>query len=221
MSETPKEKVVILFLTSETEEGLLAKQERYLKLSALAHGLGFGIAGVFAVPESQCKLGFSHAIAACIAHNAKTLLLDQINSLALGYDELAQAFKMLFKNDITLRLSDSLVVTSAHVQFIVDLLEANTQAERKARSGRIKNSLEKLSKKGIVLGGRKYGSTPEEARIIRQILKLDSEGKSLEEICQLLDKNNIKTARNKKWYPTTVKRLIERNKTGNLRRHTI
>lgn len=221
MSDVLQKKVVILFITPETEEGSQTKQERYQKLSSRAREMGFIVAGVFAVPLSQCNLGFSHAVASCLAHGAKILFLESAHSLALGFEELAQALRVLVHNHITLMVGDTSVVTSDYLKIFLDVLEANAQAERNNRSGRIKNSLLQLAKKGVVLGGRKYGSTPEEARIIRQILKLNNEGKSLEEICQLLDKNNIKTARNKKWYPTTVKRLIERNKTLNLPNHKI
>ncbi len=109
-------------------------------------------------------------------------------------------------------LGDGSLIGVDFLTIFLTMLKTSAEIEKKQRSKRIKNSLQLITKKGRTLGGRKYGSIPEEARIIRQILQLDKEGKSLEAICLMLTANNIKTLQNKKWYPTTVKRLIERHK---------
>ncbi len=210
MNKAEEKNVVILFV-NQTISYESAKQDQYTYLSSLARDQGLVITGCFAVPEEQFVLGFSHAMTSCLKHQAKILMLDQASSLFFNYQELSEALNSLTTHNISLMLGDFLISPNYLAVFLT-MLRASAGAEKKARSGRIKNSLHLLSKKGVALGGRKYGSNPEEARIIRQILELHKDGKSLEDICLMLAVNNIKTLQNKKWYPTTVKRLIERHK---------
>ncbi|MCA9507147.1 MAG: recombinase family protein [Myxococcales bacterium] len=205
-------KAVILFLIVPSEQKDFERSEQFNLLCDRAATMGFEIAGFFAVPQSQSNLGFTHAIDSCLTHHAKTILINDFTKCELKYKELRIFMAALLKNNISLMSDDDRCLSLDNLKIFSDLLESCALAETKTHSTRIKQSLKELSQQGYVLGAKKFGSTPQEMRIIKQILKLESQGKSLQEICHLLSKNNIKTTRNKKWYPTTVKRLIDRNK---------
>jgi hypothetical protein len=85
--------------------------------------------------------------------------------------------------------------------------------EHEERSSKIKQSLNLVKQSGRKLGGKPFGVTASELTIIQQILNLYKNGYGLKKICDLLESNNIKTVANKRWYPTTIKRIIERTKS--------
>lgn len=210
MWQREKNKAVILFEAEESEKEHEAN-EIYRRLWEYAQEHEMSIVGSFAAAKGEFFLAFSHAIKACSKNDATILLLDTLLSFQFSYKELSAALKMIADTTITLMV-DGFCLDPKTSSVFLSMLNAAAKVEKEQHSSRIKNSLQLLSKKGKSLGARKYGSVPEEARIIRQIIGLNKQGKSLDEICRLLENNNIKTTQDKRWYPTTIKRLIDRHK---------
>lgn len=206
MNQKEKNSAVILFTRSES---LNDENTIYQRLCQSAHARNFTIAGSFAICREEFFDGLLHALDVCSKNKANYLLIDSILSIRLSYKELFAALEHLIKHKISLVI-DEILLEPTMLLLCSSVLSSAAAIEKEQHSTRIKNSLQHRSLQGQRLGGRKYGSKPEEARIIRQIISLNEEGKSLDEICRLLAVNNIKTMQDKKWYPTTIKRLIDR-----------
>lgn len=168
------------------------------------------IVGFFAIAHDAARQ-VSHAVRYCLQSAIDALIIDEPETIALAQNHLRKIIEDLVAANVELGfISHDLMVPSATINVFFRLLIASNKADRIERSTIIKKSLLKKKQRGIPLGGRKFGAVEQESAIVRQILKLHAEGLSLQKICDLLAHHDIKTIHNKKWYPTTVKRIIER-----------
>lgn len=184
------------------------KHEQHQALTARALGQEREVVGVFAVEQTHSAMGFFHAIDACDTHGATIVMVDRAQSLVFLRHELTHALERLLETHVILEVGETQLDFS-ELQLFLDLIKQSEQKQKELRSESIKTALKSRVRQGQKLGGRKYGATRAELRVIQQIVKLHEQGKSLTAICLLLEHNKIATAHKKSWHPMTVKRLID------------
>jgi DNA invertase Pin-like site-specific DNA recombinase len=108
--------------------------------------------------------------------------------------------------------------------FILHLYAALSEKERNLIAGRTKAALAIKKAQGVVLGGPKL---PEARKAARKVIKANADrhaanvlpiihaaqkagAKTLREIADVLNARGVHTARGGKWFPTTVKNLLDR-----------
>lgn len=152
-----------------------------------------------------------HAQSLFAAKKVSMILIDSYKTIAVPLKYGADFWASCYSYAISLvSIEDDITLGPAIWGIFNKILIGNMAKEHEARSYKIKHSLSLSKQKGVRLGGRAFGCSPQELIIIQQISKLHKSGFSLKKICDLLSVNNIKTMTNKKWHPTTVKRIIER-----------
>jgi len=63
---------------------------------------------------------------------------------------------------------------------------------------------------GYILDGERLAKNENEAAVITHVVYLRNTGKTLQEIADTLNAEGISTKRGGRWYPTTVKNILER-----------
>lgn len=108
--------------------------------------------------------------------------------------------------------------------FILHLYAALSEKERNLIAGRTKAALAMKKAQGTVLGGP---NLPEARKAARKVIKANADrhaenvlpiihaaqkagAKTLREIADVLNARGVRTARGGKWFPTTVKNLLDR-----------
>jgi DNA invertase Pin-like site-specific DNA recombinase len=187
------------------------QSERQTIIRNYAAAQSITIVGFWAVEKSKLSSGLKHALNSLKHNHANIIIFDEISTLRLSHNDLAEFLQLLLIHGINIIFAkeDSLVGSST-INTLSQLLINSLQTDKEQRSQKIKKSLQMKKQKGELLGGRKFGSQPNESYVIKQIMKLREQGISLKTICQMLIQNDIKTAQNKTWHPTTVKRILDR-----------
>jgi DNA invertase Pin-like site-specific DNA recombinase len=209
MIHDQKNAVALFIATENTDAFAYQDKQTFIRDFALLHDIR--IVGFLAIERFGIQNGITHAIELCSIHSARTLIIDDLRTFSLSHKDLVKLLGMLVSGNITIRfvssnsILDHMVLNTMH-----HILMTSARMDNEIRSQKIKKSLVLKKRKGAKLGGRKFGSDTRETYVIHQILKLHSQGTSLLKICDLLAKNGIKTTQNKKWHPTTVKRILER-----------
>lgn len=171
----------------------------------------FVLLGFFAIEADALEAALLHAFS--MSKNAKlsVIIFDEYNTLHLPIKKLMEFFSALLEAHVEIIFAkDNFRLTRDTIALFLQLLKQSDHVDAKMRSTRIKKSLLQKKRKGAVLGGRKFGSAHHESLVVKQIFSLRKQGKSLQEICELLAAHQIKTTKGKAWHPTTVKRILER-----------
>jgi len=205
-------KNAIALLAAETDFNGFSKDPQAI-IREFAHGHGYVIVSFLMVEEDAVSTGLNHALSLCAHHQARVIIIDEPATLALPKKELLTFLLSMAEHGLSLIFASSGATIGSEVLYLMyQLFYGSTLCDHKLHSHNIKKSLKSLKQKGVKLGGKPFGAATHESKIIQQILKLHNEGASLQKICDLLRINNIQTVLNKKWHPTTIKRIIERNK---------
>jgi DNA invertase Pin-like site-specific DNA recombinase len=185
--------------------------QEHIREFAEVHNLN--IIAFYGVNDGGALAALLHAESILISEKAKMILIDAYKTIAVPIKDLQRAFDIWAKYEISLAcVQDNIVLNHVFITSFKQILLASVAKEHEERSAKIKQSLKVVKQSGVKLGGKRFGISAKELTIIQQILKLYEMGFSLKKICDLLASNNIKTATNKRWHPTTVKRIVERTK---------
>lgn len=149
------------------------------------------------------------ALAACRKHKA-TLLIAKLDRLARNVAFVAN----LMESKVTFRAVD---MPDAN-ELTIHIMAAMAQHEAKAVSDRTRAALaaaqargRKLGKHGKVLAKKNRMEASSFARRLAPIVrKLRKEHLTLQALAGALNGAGVKTSREGKWHPTSVKRLLER-----------
>lgn len=199
--------VLIFFLRRDNDADNNALFEN---LRSIAQNFG-PISAFLAVEKAALKESLQHALERAQKEKVNLVLFDSSETLYVSTADLAQFFSTCLKEELSLYFADNgLLWSKAHVGQILNMLTSSLEVDSRLRSERVKGSLKALKARGLRLGGKRFGDRPEDRRIVQQVLGLHKDGLSLQKICSMLALSDIKTVQNKKWHPTTVKRIIER-----------
>lgn len=149
------------------------------------------------------------ALAACRKSKA-TLLIAKLDRLARNVAFVAN----LMESKVTFRAVD---MPDAN-ELTIHIMAAMAQHEAKAVSDRTRAALaaaqargRKLGKHGKVLAKKNRKEAQAFARQLAPVVRqLRKEHPTLQALARALNRKSVKTGRNGKWHPTTVKRLLDR-----------
>lgn len=201
---------VVVFFLGQDLSALEASREIEERLDDLALSEHHQIAGIFAARGSELNQALLQALSYSQKEKAKKLILDKEIILSASLNEQIEVFSRLSLAKMSLMIIGEASFDDKQLFFMQKMLKAFMEQEKKLRSKIAKQASQKLAQQGHVFGGKKYGQNQREKRIIKQILILHDEGFSFSAICKKLNDNKINTVHGKKWYPMTVKRIIER-----------
>lgn len=200
-----KKSAVALFIASESSFDRQNLIREYATKSDLT------IISFLAMDQTNIVSGMNHAIDLCIKSQASYIIVDEPAALAIPLKELINVIDRLANEAIHLSFAImGLRIDTNSLMAFRAMIMASQTADNQLRSAKIKKSLLQKKRKGLILGGRKFGREANELKIINQILNFHTSGYTLQKICDLLTQSDIKTVQNKKWHPTTIKRILER-----------
>lgn len=152
------------------------------------------------------------ALRLCRYHKA-SLLVQKVDRLSRDLERLAQIVKM---KDVPVRVA---CLPNAD-NFQIHLFGCLAAQEREFISQRTKAAMQSAKARGVKFGNpkltelnrtRKNQAKKESNSIAPIVLPLRQKGMTLQEIADALNSMGIKTATGKNFYPTQVKRVIERS----------
>lgn len=210
MQHDIKKNAIAIFVSSRIRD-TCSIEEKQTIIRNYAAAQSITIVGFCAVDKGKLPLGLKHACWALKNNHAKIIIFDEISTLKLSHHELTEFLNLLSADRMSIIFAkETILLESSAIASLNQILINCLHAEKEQRSQKIKKSLQMKKRKGELLGGRKFGSQPSEFHVIKQIINLREQGISLKTICQMLAQNDIKTAQNKTWHPTTVKRILDR-----------
>lgn len=175
-------------------------------IRAYASDHDLDIVGFYVVLD-DIERGLSEALHAAESKKAGHIILSSAQTLELVPEILISVIDRLIEQKVYLSFaSDDVRYDAKSLSVLKKLLNASKTAVYHARSHRIKSGLK--NKRPATT--RKFGIGEDEQCIIRQIFDLHEQGQSLQRICELLAMGDVKTVQNKKWHPTTIKRILDR-----------
>ena len=143
------------------------------------------------------------------AGEAKALFVTRIDRLARSTQDFLSIVDRANKNGWRLVMLDLNLDTSSYQgRFVVTIMSALAEMERGIIAERQRDVHKDRRARGITWGvdmGPK-NKTPDEIK--QRIIKQRSTGMSYQKIADSLNRDNIPTQNNKKWYATTVKNII-------------
>lgn len=144
------------------------------------------------------------------AGEAKALFVTRIDRLARSTQDFLSVVDRANKNEWRLVMLDLNLDTSSYQgRFVVTIMSALAEMERGIIASRQKEVHEDRRKRGVVWGVDigPMNKTPDD---IRERVKLErAAGLSYNKIAQGLNRDEVKGQNGGKWYPTTVKNLLE------------
>ena len=154
------------------------------------------------------------------------LKMDRIHRNSRNFMEMMELLKE--KNREFVSMTESLDTSTAMGRFVMDIIQRIAQLESEQIGERVYTGMEQKAKMPAEqLGGGRHpylgfahpygynysdGSlivNPEEARYVRLIFQEYIEGKTLDEICRLLNKMEIPTKKGKKWAKYTISKILK------------
>lgn len=144
------------------------------------------------------------------AGEAQALFVTRIDRLARSTKDFLSVIDRANTNGWRLVMLDLNLDTSSYQgRFVVTIMSALAEMERGIIAARQKDVHEDRRKRGIVWGvdmGPK-NKTPEDIR--QRIISERSSGASYRTIADGLNRDEVPTQNGRKWYPTTVKNLVD------------
>ena len=153
--------------------------------------------------------------------------LDRISRRSLHIFEIIDKY---FQENTLCSLSENIDTTSAIGQLMIGIFASMAQYERARLIERIKSVLEMKKEKGERLGTTPLGfktvykdpdnkkggelvPVMDELLLLKEIVENRANGWSLSKIAENLNNRSIEPKRGKKWWPSSVKHLLESDKT--------
>lgn len=215
----------------QAEKGLSLGAQR-ARLEAFAEGVDVDLVEIFVDAGRSAKNltrpGLQAALVGLDEGRAEGLLVVKLDRLTRSVPDLGWLIdkKRFGERWHLMAVSDSIDTRSASGRLILHILGSVSQWEREAIGERTREVMRHLKAQGVVLGaaplGRVYGeerdasgrrmvrADPEGEAVVRRILELHEQGKSLRVICSALTQEGRKTKRGGRWQPETIRRVIAR-----------
>lgn len=205
------DKAIAVFIASRPHNGESDAYKQMI-LRAVAEKYRITIVAFMAIPKTSLLKHLQHALMPLKSSAAHTIIIDEAPTLFLPPADLRIILHLLAAHKARLIIANTGTnFEPEHLEALSLFLGVSSSAEGAQRGKKIKKSLLRKKREGLVLGGKRFGIDDSEQAIVKQIFDLRASGKSLQKICDLLAANDIKSVRHKKWHPTTLKRIIERH----------
>lgn len=210
MAEIPQKAVALFTNKAYATYSDTENQQMILRSCAAASNLL--IVAFVAMPKASPER-LIQALELCKNYEAQTIMLDAMDTLFMPTEALISFIASLIEKKISLiDASTRAFFLASQLLSLEALLRTSIWAVKEMRGKNIKKALRLKKRIGEKLGAKKYGQSPEELAVIKHIIELYDAGLSLQKICTILSSTDIPSVRHKKWHPTTIKRIIEREK---------
>ena len=190
-----------------------------------ANAAGYEITATYqeeAVPgktEMEGRPAFQEMIAALLSNGCRTIIIEGLDRLAREYRVQEQLIIYLASKGLTLisantgenvteaMMGDPMRRALVQIQGIFAELDKNMIVAKLAKARK-----RKRENGGKCEGRKVYGFRPGEQEVIRRILDLRADGRTLGDIAHRLNAGGTPTRAGRKWTGVQVKRIIEREK---------
>lgn len=153
------------------------------------------------------------------------VLSYRLDRLTRSLGDLAQLLEVFKTNNASIySVMENLDVSTAMGRFVIGLLGLLGTLEVEVLGERVAAGMQEAKRQGIHTGSSPLGfkhsadrtlvEEPEQKATIARILAFHNEGRSLRDICKLLNQEGRQTKRGGKWAPETVRLVIHRAKEG-------
>jgi len=169
--------------------------------------------------KSLNRLGLQKALEILDSGLADALIIFKLDRLTRNVSDWNSLIADYFTSKALLSVSDQIDTRTAGGRLCLNVLMSMAQWEREAIGERTSTALRHKQAQGEHVGSPAYGfkmlgkklvrvDSESEAIAFIQQLKLD--GLSLQAIADHLNLENIRTKRDGKWYPTTIKNVLQK-----------
>jgi DNA invertase Pin-like site-specific DNA recombinase len=221
------EKAVIGYVRVSTDDQKLGSEAQKAALNAWCEARGFDLKGVYVDEgvsggaEIEKRPGLLEAIDALDHFNAGIVLATKRDRIARDVLKAGFIEKLVEDEDARIVTTDGVGEDeSPEASLMKQILDAFAEYERARIRLRTVRALRVKQKKGELTGkppigtkvsknGKRLNINPTEMMAVFAIKQLHKSKHSLRSICTELDRMAL-PARGKRWYPTTVMRIIER-----------
>jgi len=208
---------VIGYVRVSTEEQAsqgvsLAAQEEKIRQYASLYDLE--LVDVIHDPGASAKSlkrpGLQQALSLLEAGQAEGLVIAKLDRLTRSVADWSSLIAGYFSKHSLLSVSDQIDTRTAAGRLVLNVLVSCAQWEREAIGERTKTALQYKKSQGVKLGGPSLGESEEELETLRFVKELRGQGLTLTAITAKLNAEGYKTKRGGKWYPGTVKYLLDK-----------
>ncbi len=212
--------------TNEQAESGLSLAYQTEKIKAYATALDLNLVKIIEDAGASAKdlnrEGLQKAISMIEAKEADTIIILKLDRLTRSVKDLGIIVELVEKYKANLiSVQDSINTSTAGGRLVLNVLGSVAQWEREANGERVKAALSVKRAKGERLGAAPFGyelnketqrleENPQEQRIMAIMRELRASGLTLQRIADELTARGIRTKTGGKWYPTTIKNVIER-----------
>ena len=206
----------------QASEGVSLEAQK-AKIQAWCEVNGYELADVFmdagiSGKSMDKRQGLKQALAA--VKKGDVLVVYSLSRLARSAtDALVIADRLRKKNVDLVSLNDQFDTTSAAGRMFFTVLAAMNQMERELAAERTKDALAFKKAAGEVYSPVPFGfravegrleQVEAEAAVVAEILTMRGEGSSLQTIADSLNERGIEGKRGGKWFPSTVRYVVQR-----------
>jgi site-specific DNA recombinase len=169
--------------------------------------------------KSLSRLGLQKALELLDSGLADALIIFKLDRLTRNVSDWNTLIADYFTTKALLSVSDQIDTRTAGGRLCLNVLMSVAQWEREAIGERTSMALRHKQAQWEHVGSPAYGFKMLEKKLVRVdsesgaiafIKQLKLDGLSLQAIADHLNLENIKTKRDGKWHPTTVKNVLER-----------
>jgi site-specific DNA recombinase len=229
-------KPVVIYARHSSDKQVTSTQDQIDRCKKFCTVKGYKIEGIFfdeaisgAVPIKH-RNGIQQLFDLAVQETFETIVCEDLSRLSRDQGDIANFYKKMMFLDIEIETVTEGIINELHIGLkgTMNALYLKDLGD-KTRRGMIASVL-----KGAVPGGRTYGYdtvkalsdgelvrglrkiNPEQASVVRNIYNWYLDGKSTYEICDILNRQAIPSAKGGKWLMTTLVGTLSR-KTGLLR----
>jgi DNA invertase Pin-like site-specific DNA recombinase len=211
--------------------GDVVKAIGYRRISKDANGNGHSLEAQTAAIEQACEArgwelhrveedvqsgtstkkrpGLERALEACRSGEADAIIAAKLDRLSRSVVDAGKILEEARRGGFNIVALDfGLDLSTPQGELVANILTSVSQWERRVISQRTKAALEVVKKKGTKLGNPRPVRTPK--RIENRIQKLREQGRTLRQIADRLNGEEILTTRGNAWSPETIRLVLQR-----------
>ena len=170
------------------------------------------------------RAGFQTILKLCKSGEASTIIVYDLSRLSRNLKTTLEFIDLVSKKDIAfISLTEKIDTSSAYGKFITHIFASIHQLYRDSISEKMQLYCKHKRSKGEKVGyhleygfdlaanGKTLVPNIEEQAVIQNVIELRNKGLSLKQISTKLNSGNVKTKQNKRFYPISIKRILDKH----------
>jgi len=183
---------------------------------AEAHGIKivrvFREEGVSGGTDWENRPAFSEMMALLLSNGVRTVIVERLDRLArdlLVQESVIADFQR--KNLVLISASEPDLLSDDPSRVLMrQMLGAFFQYEKTLLVAKLRGARQRIrANSGHCEGRKRYGITPAEQEVVAHIVQLRGGGMAISAIADKLNDGSIKPRSGRKWYPTSVQRVLK------------